>query len=380
METTRTAEPEKIIPASPFAIVFRSPDLATDDDLPAPSAATERKAHCVAAPAHRLRRQPPAPAPQLAPNAPRGSAHLRRPAGFQYRRLHVSTPRFLTLPPGVSPKRIETPEGCSPLLRPFPAVACPTGWPAVAGARLHGQQGRLHLGPADPGPGRAACRRRRPEGAIRDARSRRPLRLHVRGPGPRRRRPGPRGGGRRARPPARPLLRRPGDPETVLDGTAKLASYTLHEHRPRRHGGPPRAGRAADAGQDARARPRSDVGREDGARRAPRRGARGDRRLPAAAAVLQLAGRPGVAWAAPSSTPTTASTNWPKPACRPWSSTANTTTAGRRRLQSEMADRLDCECVVVPGAVHSPAVEAPETTAAALTRFWNIAESAMLAR
>ena len=30
--------------------------------------------------------------------------------------------------------------------------------------------------------------------------------------------------------------------------------------------------------------------------------------------------------------------------------------------------------VVVPGAVHSPAVEAPETTAAALVRFWNAAE------
>lgn len=47
-------------------------------------------------------------------------------------------------------------------------------------------------------------------------------------------------------------------------------------------------------------------------------------------------------------------------------------------LQSEMADRLDADCVVVPGAVHSPAVEAPETTAAALTRFWNAAESQLL--
>ncbi|GIH27320.1 DEAD/DEAH box helicase [Acrocarpospora phusangensis] len=37
-------EPERIIPASPFAVVFQSPDLATDDDAPAPSAATERKA------------------------------------------------------------------------------------------------------------------------------------------------------------------------------------------------------------------------------------------------------------------------------------------------------------------------------------------------
>ncbi|WP_113704009.1 alpha/beta fold hydrolase [Nonomuraea lactucae] len=44
-------------------------------------------------------------------------------------------------------------------------------------------------------------------------------------------------------------------------------------------------------------------------------------------------------------------------------------------LQSEMAAALGAESVVVPGAVHSPAVEAPETTAAALVRFWNEAES-----
>jgi pimeloyl-ACP methyl ester carboxylesterase len=49
-------------------------------------------------------------------------------------------------------------------------------------------------------------------------------------------------------------------------------------------------------------------------------------------------------------------------------------------IQAEMADRLDAECVVVPGAAHSPAVEAPETTAAALTRFWNRAESLLLQR
>jgi pimeloyl-ACP methyl ester carboxylesterase len=30
--------------------------------------------------------------------------------------------------------------------------------------------------------------------------------------------------------------------------------------------------------------------------------------------------------------------------------------------------------VVIPGAAHSPAVEAPETTASALTAFWNDAE------
>ncbi|SDM15358.1 Pimeloyl-ACP methyl ester carboxylesterase [Nonomuraea maritima] len=43
--------------------------------------------------------------------------------------------------------------------------------------------------------------------------------------------------------------------------------------------------------------------------------------------------------------------------------------------QSEMAARLGAESVVVPGAVHSPAVEAPETTATALVRFWNTAET-----
>lgn len=42
--------------------------------------------------------------------------------------------------------------------------------------------------------------------------------------------------------------------------------------------------------------------------------------------------------------------------------------------QQDMAAGLNAECVVVPGAVHSPAVEAPETTAAALIRFWNAAE------
>ncbi|MET8868050.1 alpha/beta hydrolase [Nonomuraea sp. NPDC004580] len=46
--------------------------------------------------------------------------------------------------------------------------------------------------------------------------------------------------------------------------------------------------------------------------------------------------------------------------------------------QSDMAARLGADCVVVPGAVHSPAVEAPETTAAALVRFWNAAEKHFL--
>jgi len=42
--------------------------------------------------------------------------------------------------------------------------------------------------------------------------------------------------------------------------------------------------------------------------------------------------------------------------------------------QALMAERLTARKVVIPGAAHSPAVEAPETTASALTRFWNDAE------
>jgi pimeloyl-ACP methyl ester carboxylesterase len=39
-----------------------------------------------------------------------------------------------------------------------------------------------------------------------------------------------------------------------------------------------------------------------------------------------------------------------------------------------MAERLGARKVVIPGASHSPAVDAPETTASALTTFWNKAE------
>lgn len=44
-------------------------------------------------------------------------------------------------------------------------------------------------------------------------------------------------------------------------------------------------------------------------------------------------------------------------------------------IQDTMAKRLGAERVCIPGAAHSPAVEAPETTAAMLTAFWNQAES-----
>jgi hypothetical protein len=41
-----------------------------------------------------------------------------------------------------------------------------------------------------------------------------------------------------------------------------------------------------------------------------------------------------------------------------------------------MARRLGASRVCIPEAAHSPAVEAPATTASALTRFWDAAEAA----
>ena len=42
--------------------------------------------------------------------------------------------------------------------------------------------------------------------------------------------------------------------------------------------------------------------------------------------------------------------------------------------QDQMAKRLGAERACIPGAAHSPAVEAPVTTATILTQFWNAAE------
>ncbi len=43
-------------------------------------------------------------------------------------------------------------------------------------------------------------------------------------------------------------------------------------------------------------------------------------------------------------------------------------------VQDRMARRLHAQRVCIPGAAHSPAIEAPETTASTLTSFWNAAE------
>jgi pimeloyl-ACP methyl ester carboxylesterase len=44
-------------------------------------------------------------------------------------------------------------------------------------------------------------------------------------------------------------------------------------------------------------------------------------------------------------------------------------------IQDGMASRLGAQRVCIPGAAHSPAVEAPATTASILTEFWHAAES-----
>ncbi|MGN6792942.1 MAG: alpha/beta fold hydrolase [Streptosporangiaceae bacterium] len=44
-------------------------------------------------------------------------------------------------------------------------------------------------------------------------------------------------------------------------------------------------------------------------------------------------------------------------------------------IQDMMAKQLGADRICIPGAGHSPAVEAPETTAAMLTAFWNQAEA-----
>ncbi|HEX4787009.1 MAG TPA: alpha/beta hydrolase [Actinospica sp.] len=43
--------------------------------------------------------------------------------------------------------------------------------------------------------------------------------------------------------------------------------------------------------------------------------------------------------------------------------------------QRDVAARLGAERTCIPGAAHNPNVEAPATTAHALTRFWNAAEA-----
>ncbi|GLW97753.1 alpha/beta hydrolase [Microtetraspora sp. NBRC 16547] len=289
----------------------------------------------------------------------------------------MSTPRFLTLPPGVTAQQIETPAGTFAVLSAEPVSGVPERWPALLVPGFTGskedfisvlqtlaQAGRRVVavdvrgqyetpGPDDPSAYTCAAL-----GADID------LIAHAVGQGEPVHLLGHSFGGLIAR-------------EAVLDGTAKLASYTLMSSGPAGIIGPrEKTGRimltelpeygidhlwanrmepdALKAGVPdeivafLRKRlfahsPAGLLAMAEAVLNAPDRV---DELAECGLAILILYGEHD--------------DGWPP------------------LLQSEMADRLDAECVVVPGAVHSPAVEAPETTAAALTRFWNAAESQIL--
>ncbi len=289
----------------------------------------------------------------------------------------MSTPRFLTLPPGVTTQQIETPAGTFAVLSAEPVSGVPERWPALLVPGFTGskedfisvlqtlaQAGRRVVavdirgqyetpGPDDPSAYTCAAL-----GADID------LVAHAVGGGEPVHLLGHSFGG---------LITR----EAALDGTAKLASYTLMSSGPAGIIGPrektgrimltelpeygveylwanrlePEALRAGVPDEIVsflrkRLLAHSPAGLLAMAREVLDAPDRVDELAESGLAILVLYGEHD--------------DGWPP------------------LLQAEMADRLDAECVVVPGAAHSPAVEAPETTAAALTRFWNAAESEIL--
>lgn len=287
---------------------------------------------------------------------------------------HVSTPRFLTLPPGVRARRIETAVGAFSALEALPVSGIAERWPALLVPGLSGskedfiavlqtlaQSGRQVVaidmrgqfetsGPEDPG-----AYTRTALGNDIDVLSQligkgEPLHLV-----------GHSFGG---------LVTR----EAVIDGRTKFASYTLMSTGPaaivgpREHAGRTMLAEAPDACLermwDTRLEPEalaagvseeimtflrkrlfsnSPTGMKTMTMEVLAAPDRCDELTQIDVATLVLYGEHD--------------DGWPP------------------RTQSEMARRLNAECVVVPGAAHSPAVDAPETTAAALIRFWNAAES-----
>ncbi|MBN6051407.1 alpha/beta hydrolase [Nonomuraea sp. RK-328] len=286
----------------------------------------------------------------------------------------MSTPRFLNLPPGVTPLKLETPQGAFAALEALPVSGVVERWPALLVPGLTGskedfiavlqtlaQSGRRVLavdlrgqyetpGPDDPGAYTCAAL-----GADID------LLAHLVGDGEPLHLVGHSFGG---------LVTR----EAVIDGRTKFASYTLMSSGPaaivgrRAHASRrimeevPRFGleqvwhdsfepEALSAGVPddilaflrKRLLSNSPVGLSRMAREVVSMHDRTDELRQVEVPTLVLYGEHDDGWPAD--------------------------------VQAEMAQALGAEIVVVPGAAHSPAVEAPETTAAALVRFWNRAES-----
>ncbi|WP_155350178.1 alpha/beta fold hydrolase [Acrocarpospora pleiomorpha] len=291
----------------------------------------------------------------------------------------MSTPRFLTLPPGVTAQRIQTPVGGFAVLEARPVTGVAERWPALlvpgytgskedfiailqtlaqAGRRVFAMDLRGQFetpGPEDPSAYTCAALGADVDVVATAVGDGEPVHLL-----------GHSFGG---------LVTR----ETVLDGTAKLASYTLMSSGPGGIVGPrEHAGRTMLADLPTLGVERLWTDRLEP--EAIRAGVPDDivaflrRRLLANSVTgLLTMGRAVLD-----------STDRVDELCQTGLSTlvlyGEHDDGWPPTLQAEMADRLDCDCVVVPGAAHSPAVEAPETTAAALTRFWNAAESAILHR
>jgi pimeloyl-ACP methyl ester carboxylesterase len=289
----------------------------------------------------------------------------------------VSTPRFLDLPPGVAPQKIETPQGTFAALEAVPVSGVVERWPALLVPGLTGskedfiavlmtlaQSGRrvvaidLRGQYETPGPDDPAAYTCAALGADVDALS------QVIGDGDPVHLVGHSFGGLVAR-------------EAVIDGRTKFASFTLMSSGPgpiegrRAHHGRKIMEEAPTLGLEHVWRSRfepealaddvpddiveflhkrllanSPVGLSRMAEQVLTMGDRTDELRQIEVPTLVLYGEHD--------------DGWPPEA------------------QSDMAARLGAESVVVPGAVHSPAVEAPETTAAALVRFWNAAEKHFL--
>ena len=169
--------------------------------------------------------------------------------------------------------------------------------------------------------------------------------------------------------------------EVLLARAAQISSLTLMSSGPGALSGP----RAAVLSEllaeldgtgpaGLRRRGRADLEDPDGARGGGRRGAHRDHRLPAHPAAAEQPDRAAGHGRGPAVLP------GPDPG--PGRAGRRPADGGLRRerrrwepaAQEDMATRLGAQRVCIPAAAHSPAVEAPETTASILTGFWNTVE------